>query len=267
MLEEAGLDADPQAIRDWETLRTYARKLTVKKDGKVVRAGMQMMQTNEPPIYHLANWVYANGGSFYSKDYKKLALDSSQAVEALEFIKSMMDEGFQAPPSNENPIATGAAAMIVGGTWMGAEIEKARPGIRLGMTSMPMGPSGTKRGATLWANMMVIPKGAKNVEAAWEYLKYYTGLEGQTDLLKVWARPGAPRLDVYRTNPWRDTVKKHPYLAEIPNIFQVAGPYMFIRSNDLGTAMNNHLWKALRGQTSAKAALELAVQAGNRVLK
>lgn len=261
--EESGLASDVYSIEDWDMFRDYAQKLTrVSSSGDVIRAGFATSISMLP----FSNWLYANGGSFYDEEYKQLEVASQAGIEALEFLVELQSLGQVLPPGSGNALASGRAAMYIGGTFHGHLIYNEAPDLNFKVTSFPPGPSGTERAVTGWVNMMVIPSGAKNPDLAWEYLKYYTGLQGQIDIMRVHERPGQPRYDFYQTAAWDDAVRQYPYLEDVLDVFQKAKPYPFIKYSQLNAIFAPLLTQVAQGTLAPRQALEEAQRQANIIL-
>ncbi len=263
LFDEAGLDSGVYAIDNWDTFRDYAQKLTrFSSSGDVIRTGF----ATSISMLTFSNWLYANGGSFYDDDYQQLEVASQAGIEALEFLVELQSLGQVLPPGAGNPLASGRAAMYLGGTFHGHIIHNEAPDLNFKVTSFPPGPSGTERAVTGWVNMMSIPSGAKNPDLAWEYLKYYTGLQGQIDIIQVHDRPGQPRYDFYQSAAWEDAVREYPYLETVLDVFQSAKPYPFIKYSELNAIFGPLLSQVSNGELAPRQALEEAQRRGNLAL-
>lgn len=77
-----------------------------------------------------------------------------------------------------DPFLTEQISMKVSGPWTVSAINKFKPDLEYGVFPMPT-PTGDN--FTTWSGgwSTVIPKGAKEKEAAWEFLKFFSGEEGQ----------------------------------------------------------------------------------------
>ena len=126
----------------------------------------------------------------------------------------------------------GKVAMFVGGTWSGHMIEENAPGLRFAMTSFPRGPHGTGRGGMTWTNMMCIPKGATNPELAWKFIVYYCGMQNAMWKLTAVDR-NSPLKASYDTPEWREAVRAHPSLENVPEISEVGGLYPVVRFTEI----------------------------------
>jgi multiple sugar transport system substrate-binding protein len=144
-------------------------------------------------------WGYAFGGNFFDFKNCKITADDPGVIKGYQFLydwakaldpqkaKTFVDTYWQWPsngtlPDAQMPFYTGKVAFIVDGNWLFAIMKDVAPNLEYGVTYVPA-PDGMK---TSWSGgwCVVIPKGSKNAEAAYQLLRYVTGEEGQTLLVK-----------------------------------------------------------------------------------
>jgi ABC-type glycerol-3-phosphate transport system substrate-binding protein len=65
--------------------------------------------------------------------------------------------------------------------------------------------------------MLVIPRPCRNVDAAWQYIRFVCGLEGNILRSKHLGYNG-PRLDFYQTEQWARALADRPYLSNVKAI-------------------------------------------------
>ena len=159
--DAAGLDY-PSADWTWEDFRTAAEALTVDTDGD---------GTPEQYGYWVYGryaqtdpWVFRNGGRFVNEDGTALEINE-EAVNALAFLASIVDDGFAPRPlelegiRQQDVFGMGMAAMWVDGSW---NIDNNRKLIgdsfEWGMAQVPMGPDATPETAVAyaWADMLAV---------------------------------------------------------------------------------------------------------------
>lgn len=250
MFDQAGLQSDPFALKTWEDLVTAAKKLTKRDENRVSRSGYSYWMSAEV----FTSWLYSNGGAFYAPDLGRTAVNNRQGLETLSFLKDLQLTYAVLDP-NAATFENETTAMASMGTWSGPYITNANPKIRFSMTSYPKGPSGTGRGTTTWGNMMAILRETRNLDAAWRYVTFVTSLEASFALLNLVDRPTSPRLDYYRSETWRRAVRERPWMAPMPEIAQVGGPYAFLRYAQVAGAIQPFLEGAAAGRTSPQEAL------------
>jgi len=193
IMKEAGLDPEkPPTTLD--ELRAATKALT-KKDGNgnVTRYGFN-------PLYDQAwsyTWGFAFKGEFQDPTTKKITTAHPNNIKAMQFVKDFVDEiGVDAIDAMISACAgtacndqndyfwTGQSAMTCSGNWKVAQAHKYKPDVNYGVVPMP-GPDGPAPFAS-WAGgwSWAVPKGNKDVEAAFDALSYMCGAEGQLKYCK-----------------------------------------------------------------------------------
>ncbi|PZE21579.1 ABC transporter substrate-binding protein [Paenibacillus xerothermodurans] len=180
--KEAGLDPNnpPKTIAD---LEEAASKLT-KKDGKRFERIGFIPWFGQGSLY---GWGWAFGGEFYDAAANKATANHPKNVEALQWLadyaKKYNVEDISAFTDSQgtgamDPFLTGQLSMKVSGPWEVSAIQRFAPDLKYGVFPMPT-PTGGDH--TTWSGgwSVVIPKGAKQKDAAWEFLKYFGSAEGQ----------------------------------------------------------------------------------------
>ncbi|WP_240468639.1 ABC transporter substrate-binding protein [Gracilibacillus sp. YIM 98692] len=180
--DEVGLDPEnpPTTI---DELEAAAEKLTIKEGNRFERIGF-IPWYGQGWFY---GWGWSFGGDFYDPSTNTATADHPKNVEALEWMTDFAQKygveeiaGFTDSQGDGamDPFLTGQLSMKVDGNFGVASIEKFKPDLNYGVTPMPT-PTGKDH--TTWSGgwSVVMPKGAENQEAAWEFLKFFGGEEGQ----------------------------------------------------------------------------------------
>ncbi|MDC3416625.1 ABC transporter substrate-binding protein [Aquibacillus salsiterrae] len=186
--EEVGLDPEnpPSTIAE---LEEAAKKLTIKDGNRFKRIGF-IPWYGQGWFY---GWGWSFGGKFYDSSTQTATANNPKNVEALQWITDFAKEygvediaGFTDSQGSGamDPFLTGQLSMKIDGNFGVASIEKFKPDLNYGVAPMPT-PTGDN--FTTWSGgwSVVIPKGAKNKEAAWEFLKFFGGEEGQKIFSKI----------------------------------------------------------------------------------
>src|SRR5580704_1509121 len=143
-------------------------------------------------------WGFAFGGSFFDFKNCKVTADDPGVAKGYQFLydwakaldpqkaRTFVDTYWQWPsngtlPDAQMPFYTGKVAFIIDGNWLFAIMKEVAPNLEYGVTYIPA-PNGLK---TSWSGgwCVVIPKGSKNADSAYQFLRYETGEEGQTLLI------------------------------------------------------------------------------------
>jgi multiple sugar transport system substrate-binding protein len=144
-------------------------------------------------------WGYAFGGSFFDFANCKVTATDPGVVKGYQFLydwakalnpqkaRTFVDTYWQWPavgtlPDAQMPFFTGRVAFVITGNWIFATMKEVAPHLDYGVTYIPA-PNGLK---STWSGgwSVAILQGAKNVEAASEFLRFVAGEEGQTLLVK-----------------------------------------------------------------------------------
>ncbi len=176
----------------WADFLETAKTLTKTDDsGKVVQWGVQLPAAWTTGFEY---WVAAAGGKLISEDGQQFVgvMDAPEVVEAVQFYADLYNLHKVAPlPADMNAFGggnsefdNGMAAMRIFGRWPQAGIKE-NPNIDLGVVGMPVG---RQRADVLFWGGFGISALSENKDAAWRFLRYYSGAEG-AEVWKDWALP------------------------------------------------------------------------------
>ncbi len=179
MFRDAGLDPE-RPPRTLAELDDYSRRLT-KRDPKTNQITQVGFLPQEPGWWP---WVFCSwfGGKLF--DGKQITLGTDpRNLEAMRWVASYTNQlglddlrrfrdGFGQQASSQAPFFVGKVAMIIQGVWFNNYIRQYKPGLDYGVGPWPEAAPGLKDFAMAEADVLVIPRGAKNPQAAWEFIKY-----------------------------------------------------------------------------------------------
>lgn len=181
---EAGVK--PEEIKTWDDLVAAARRLDVKKGSKFERVGFLPLLGNNSVNTWITN---ANSGTgFFGTDPIKATVNTSVNKEVLQWIRSQIeyygqskyDELTAAFKSGmQDPFASGAMSMVVQTSAYTSALKKTAPDLEYGVIPLPEFKSGTGHTTDGGGFVVEIPKGAKNPEGSYEFIKYVTSKETQ----------------------------------------------------------------------------------------
>lgn len=210
---EAGLDPErpPRTIAE---LDEYAEKLTRKEGGKITQIGFLHTQPPWWPFF----WVYFFDGKLWDGG-ANILLDAPENVRAFTWVQSYakrygvqdlqtMSEGFGNFASAQNPFMSGKLAMVFQGVWMANYIDQFAPDLEWGAAPFPVLHEGDPPVVFVDSDMLVIPRGARHVEEAFEFLRFVSRQES-TEKLNLGQRKNSPLRDVSDNFFARH---KHPYI-------------------------------------------------------
>lgn len=122
-----------------------------------------------------APFLWQAGGDFYTPSGRAAALDSPQAVRALEFFRDLYTR-YQVPKTAipvEQGLRTGEFPLAISGNWKIVSLTTSVPEIagRWSVGLLPQGPSG-RRTAFLGGRIMGVFAKSSRQEVAWQFIRY-----------------------------------------------------------------------------------------------
>jgi multiple sugar transport system substrate-binding protein len=260
--------AYPQPGWTWDQLVESAKKLNKKNGDKITQWGVGLPGGWMRAVLPLIN---SYGGSVISADGTKFEgfINSNGTVKALQLYHDMYFKDHLAPSSVETEalkgvdlFAAGKTAMSVTGRWPVTDYS-ANSALSYGVVQMPVGPSGAAN-TICYAGYGLYSKSA-NKDAAWDYLKYLTGPEGQA--LMAQHAFTAVKSVATKLGQTKDEHLK-PFLDDIPNIKPFPEKINSLFANSGGKAVQGVLDKMmLGGNIDVKKELDNAAKTAESDLK
>ena len=261
LLEEAGVD--PASITDWDSLREAAIKLTKWDGDKLVQSGFSLKDVG---LFN--NWIGQAGGKMIddSTNPPTAAFNTEAGLKVLEYWDQLLNEdkvyqlGFEDGFGGDG-FKAGKVAITFNGPWTLESYREA--GLNFGVIGQPTGYNGEKS-AMMGGFGLIIPKGAKNSDGAWEFIKWWT----------MQPENGVEFCKISGNLPANVNAAQDPYFMddEILKVFSETMEYAGIRSkvfgySDLeGLALIPQLQKYVAGEITAQEALDNAEKQGNQIL-
>ncbi|MBF4595751.1 extracellular solute-binding protein [Curtobacterium flaccumfaciens] len=169
----AGLN-DSDVPKTWEQLKSVSEKLT--QDGRV---GLGI----SPQYERLGAFMLQAGGALTNSDQTKATVDSDANVEALNYIKGLLNDGSMKFSSDlgeswgGDAFGKNKAAMTVEGNWLTGAMTASYPGVDYKVVELPRGPKGS--GTLQFTNCWGIAKDSKNQKAALSFVEKMTSTDQQ----------------------------------------------------------------------------------------
>lgn len=189
LFEKAGLSGPPET---WEQFLEYAAALTDPAAG-VYGAGFGIGRSNSDAEFWFRDIIWSNAGFVFSEDGQSAAVDTPEAKASLKWIADMFTTADVTPPGavgwddsgNNKAYLAGQAAMVINVGSVYFVLNRDNPDLlaNTGFALVPGGPSG--RFIAGIGNNLGIFKGAKNPEAAKQFIKYMLETEWQTEWMKA----------------------------------------------------------------------------------
>lgn len=184
ILQEAGVEV-PDAEHPW----TYSEFLEVLEKVKPVvkkNKGYALDMTfpvGEATIYYYAPFFWSNGGNLVDDSGLKVdgIFNATENMEAINYFKSLLDNGYMSKVPIENLFESGRAAFKFDGAWEVNTIYSSYPDIKLGVAPYVVGDG--------WNGERYTPTGSwayaastktENIEGATELVKWMSGVESGT---------------------------------------------------------------------------------------
>lgn len=211
------------AVKNWEHFRRLTKKLTHRApDGTLEQAGF-VIHAYGGGAGMFSPWLAANGGRYQDAAGTRALFAGAAGSEALRFMVRLYWDDKVCPPfrrqiSDTELFQEGKVACMVAGTWSGKDITRNTLGwSHFAKTAFPPGPRGSEQKTVTWGNMLVITRRCTNVAAAWRYIQFVCGLEGNLLRSKILGYNG-PRRDFYATEQWQKIMAERPYLSNVKAI-------------------------------------------------
>ncbi|CAN5434929.1 ABC transporter substrate-binding protein [soil metagenome] len=223
-LKEAGIEEFPKT---WEDLVAASAKLTKRdKNGNLVRLGLL------PGGWNAMAGLF--GGGFYDFKHDSLTLDDPKNLACLQSLVDLRKrdgyedvQRFQSGLNTQSaaggwPFIAGAYAMAFDGAWRVEQLGKYAPHLKYEVAPMPA-PQGGNPGAGMSnGNFMIIPRSAKEKAGAWDFVKFWSGLDHPERAAEfyVWGgwlpfSEGVAQAPIYQAY-----IRKYPQFGKFVNIMR-----------------------------------------------
>lgn len=189
VFDAAGV-AYPETDWTWDDFKQTAAALSRDTDGDGINDQYGFTWASNEIFPGILPWVANAGGNLVSDDVSEATADSAPVVEAVSFLKGLIDEGISPAPSPMGDIFTafqnGSVAMFGAGRWPSATFLPA------GFTdwNIQLYPTGATYQTVAGAAGYAILTSAADPDLAWELQKYTVSPEVQDAQIGT---PDAPR--------------------------------------------------------------------------
>lgn len=192
-LREAGLEANrlPRTIGELDA--AAERLMRIDGRGGIERAGF----LPNLPLWWPYSWGVLFDGRLYDRATGLAMADDPGNIRALEWIATFPKRfGAEAASafahtfsrsthSPQDPFISGRASMIVQGPWLANFIRTHNPSLEYAVAPVPLAdglPDPEVPRGLVEADVMIIPRGCKDPEASWEFLRFMQRRETQEQL-------------------------------------------------------------------------------------
>ncbi len=260
---EAGLDPDvpPRSIAELDAMIERLTVVEIERDGERVEVRYDELSAAEKerrdfdlvqlgfspnePGWWTWSWGLYFGGELWDED-RRVTANAAANVRAFEwqgnfarkFGEANMKQfgaSFGNFASPQNPFMDGRIAMVIQGVWMFNFIDTYAPGLDWAAAPFPTeNPDERSEVTVIECNVLVIPRGSRNPEAAWAFIEYVSQ-QGPMEKLCMGHRKFSPLRDVSA-----DFVTSHPNpniqvfidLAGSPNALSTPEMVIWTEYND-----------------------------------
>jgi multiple sugar transport system substrate-binding protein len=178
LFDEAGVKY-PDASWTWNSLLDAAKRIT--KAGPGIDNPVYGFH-HRPLFDQTQTWIWQNGGDFLNKDGTAALVDQPAATEALQWLADLRTVQRVAPLPNAlgtedqgKLFSDRKIAMYINGFSSGITFSSVQ-GLRFDVAAVPQGKA---RATVLVPIMYVEPKGTKAPDAAFSFMKFLAGAQGQ----------------------------------------------------------------------------------------
>jgi multiple sugar transport system substrate-binding protein len=164
------------------------------------------------------------GGSFYDWDSSRLTIDTPENLRALTFLVDSRKRlgidnvlrfrsGLTANYGTDWPFITGAYSITIDGQWRVEQLGKFAPNLEYRTAPIPPPAGGKAMAGFGTGNYMVIPKGAHEVQGAWQFIRFWSGIDQPERAAEFYTWGGwLPLNDAIAKSPtYQDYIRKYPH--------------------------------------------------------
>ncbi|WP_175639288.1 ABC transporter substrate-binding protein [Metabacillus schmidteae] len=185
LFDQAGISyppSNPDEAWTWDEFTKAAAQLTVKDGDKVTQFGTYGFETFANTIAG----ILENEGSVFNDDFTATIINSPQTKEVLEAILTVKQNGYspeaklleESGMSASQMLQTGKIGMLIEGSW--ALQQLAQMDFPVGVAALPKFDVASTTGQ---AHLHSASANTKHPEEAWEFIKFLSSEEYQTDLI------------------------------------------------------------------------------------
>jgi len=170
---EAGV-TEPTDDWTWDDLQAAAKTISEKIEGVT---GFSYQLQADPYDFEMYLW---SNNTAYVDEAGNVAdnLNSAESVEAFSVFQNIQKEGaaITTEGGGTDEFRSGKTAMYIYGAWSVSTLDG--DGVNYGIVDIPaFADSGREAVSILSSSGLAMSKDSKNKEAAWEFIKYWTGEE------------------------------------------------------------------------------------------
>lgn len=169
----------PEAGWTWEDAKEIAKKLT--DEGEDTKG---LVFSGKPDPFDFEMYLWSNGSAYVDESGNLSGnLNAKETVEVFTMFQDMLKEGIAVASegSGTTEMKTGKVGMYVNGSWGISSLKDA--GINYGIVELPSF-EGKKGVSIVSSSGLSMSKDSKNKEAAFEFMKFWTGETANLDRIE-----------------------------------------------------------------------------------
>jgi multiple sugar transport system substrate-binding protein len=254
----------PDASWTWDTWRDTAYKMTRISNGTTQQFGMGTPVDGND---HINSWIWQAGGDFFDPTFTTCTLHSDgKAMDAFTYLVDLVQKTKVAAPSGNmmDLFMKGQLPMASGGAWWPVLISAAKvPSLDYDVFLPPKHPTTGLRTIDVSANGLAITASSKQVDAGWEFIKWWNygkGVDVVATTISGVTPPYMPAATKYVFNTDRKDAPKSFSIYE--ELYRTGKPiFREVGAGDIAPILAKGLTAAFTGtQTVDAAATNIASQ-------
>lgn len=169
----------PEAGWTWDDAKEIAKKLT--DEGEDTKG---LVFSGKPDPFDFEMYLWSNGSAYVDESGNLSGnLNAKETVEVFTMFQDMLKEGIAVASegSGTTEMKTGKVGMYVNGSWGISSLKDA--GINYGIVELPSF-EGKKGVSIVSSSGLSMSKDSKNKEAAFEFMKFWTGETANLDRIE-----------------------------------------------------------------------------------
>jgi multiple sugar transport system substrate-binding protein len=265
IFEQAGLDPNTPPA-NWDELVAFAVQATNAPDHYGIAFDAQSGGTF---MFRWMPFVWSNGGSLLNDEGTASAINSPEALEALQLWVDLIQRHQTTPPGTHTwngddlrgAFQAGRVAMMIGGNFNIALLNRDAPDLNYGTALIPPPAEGAQPASFAGGDLMGILTGNEKVEESWDLLQFLSSEPVQVEYL---AKSGIiPVRTSFYDNEY---FQEEPAYQTFTQALDVARAPWTLQYNRLYDALQANLQLALAGSISPDDALARIEEEHNQVL-
>lgn len=181
MFREAGLNGEvaPRTLAEFDE----ACRRLVRREPRTGRLSQVGMMFNKDP-WTLMGWhggkqfdgrkltLLSSPGNLAGMEWVKRYVGNVGAADYRAFATGLVGSSVMSWASPQNPFFSGRIAMVATSAWFYGYLQRLAPGLDYGCMRWPEAVPGVKDFTNVDCDIVVIPRGSRHPEAAWEFIRY-----------------------------------------------------------------------------------------------